>query len=255
MPLPDLTQTLFLRALMDADHPIPNGLIDGHGRPAGRRFNVYRNNVITSLKEALHTGFPVLQKLLGAENFNMLAHIYAVQHPPRSVLLYTYGETLPSFIETIPDLARYPYLADVARLELALRSSYHSADHSDISSHDIEQLTPDHMMRLRLRLAPSVYLLHSHYPIYDIWRFTTQDDAPTPTPCAQCVAIVRPLYDPVPLDLTLDDYGFLSALGRDAPLADAINAVDPQYDPSPLLQRLIEHNAIADIIPQRGHND
>ena len=41
-------QATFATALLDARVPLPPGLIDAEGRPAHRRFDVYRNNVAVS---------------------------------------------------------------------------------------------------------------------------------------------------------------------------------------------------------------
>ena len=50
-------QSAFAAALMDPTQPAPEGLRDPFGGPAGKRFDVYRNNVAVSLTEALETGF------------------------------------------------------------------------------------------------------------------------------------------------------------------------------------------------------
>ena len=58
-------QESFTEALLTPEHPVPDGLIDPAGRPAGKRFDVYRNNVAVSLTGALETAFPVIRKLVG----------------------------------------------------------------------------------------------------------------------------------------------------------------------------------------------
>jgi len=50
-----MSQHSFSQALLAPDLPIPEGLTDGQGAPAGKRFAVYRNNV--TLIIAVATGF------------------------------------------------------------------------------------------------------------------------------------------------------------------------------------------------------
>ena len=121
-------QDQFRAALLDPGLPVPQGLQDAQGRPAGKRFDVYRNNVVVGLIEALATAFPVIEKLLGAENFRVLAGAYVRAYPPRSALMMFYGDHLPAFLQGFEPVADLGYLPDVARLELAIRRCYHAAD-------------------------------------------------------------------------------------------------------------------------------
>jgi hypothetical protein len=138
-----MSQSAFHSTLRAPDATIPDGLTDARGRPAGRRFNVYRNNVATALMDALETGFPVIRKLLGAENFRNIARDFQWQNPPDSPLMMHYGAGFPDYLAGLPQLARFPYLADVARLELALRHSYHAADHTPLPPETLAATDPD----------------------------------------------------------------------------------------------------------------
>ena len=54
-----MNQALFAAALLDPDAALPPGVIDPRGRPAPKRFAVYRNNVASSLVDALKARWSV----------------------------------------------------------------------------------------------------------------------------------------------------------------------------------------------------
>ncbi|WP_238364771.1 DNA-binding domain-containing protein [Mesobacterium pallidum] len=192
-----MTVAHFRAALLAPDMAPPPGLTDGAGRPAGRRFDVYRNNVAVGLAEALETGFPVLRKLLGPETFRQFAGLALRAHPPRSPLMMEYGQDLPDFLAGFAPLAHLPYLADVARLELALRRAYHAEDATPVAPETLAALPPERLMAARLRLAPAVQVIRSPWPIHAIWALNMAG-GPKPVAGAQDVMIGRPDLDPAP---------------------------------------------------------
>ncbi len=242
----------FTRAILDARLPVPEGLLDGQSRPAGRRFNVYRNNVAVSLTEALEQGFPTVTRLLGEENMKGLAGLYLRSHPPRSPLMMHYGADLPTFIEGLDQLSHLGYLADVARLELALRQSYHAADAPPLDPLYLGTLAPEDLMRTRLALAPSALLLRSHWPIWSIWHYHTTPGAPKPEAGGQNVLICRPEFDPAPLLLLPGAATWIAALEAGRTLGEATESAataTADFDLAATLALLIEGQALT--VPPR----
>lgn len=243
-------QSTFRNALLDPSAPVPDGLSDGAGHPAGRRFSVYRNNVAVSLTEALETGFPVLRKLLGPETFKRLCGVFLRAHPPQSPLMMHYGQDMPVFLEGFEPLRDIGYLADVARLELGLRASYHAADSTPIDPARFGEFNEAALMAARLTLAPSVVHVPSQWPLHDIWAYNTIDGAPKPRAVAQPVLITRPEFDPQPQALSPAQNAWISAVLCDETLGfahDAALAVDQDFDLAPLLGLLLQTNAITDL--------
>ncbi|MEM6759906.1 MAG: DNA-binding domain-containing protein [Pseudomonadota bacterium] len=244
------TQQEFRAALLDPGHAVPDGLIDGAGAPTVKRFNVYRNNVTVALIEALRAAFPVLRKLLGDANFDQLAPLYARAHPPTSPLMMHYGAEMPAFLAELAPLAHIPYLADVARLELALRRSYHAADAPALPANKLAEVPPDALMHATLHLAPAVQMIPSQWPLYDIWRYNTVDGAPKPQAVAQPVLITRAEFDPTPHALTAAQAAWIAATIDGAALhaaQEAAAAIDAEFDLTPLLGLLLAQGALTDI--------
>lgn len=243
------TQTEFRAALLDAAQPQPEGLRDGAGRPAGARYNVYRNNVAVSLTEALETGFPAVAKLIGAENFRNIAGLYLRQSPPDSPRMMLYGKGFGEFLDGFAPLVKYPYLGDVARLEFAMRESYHAADSSPVDPAALA-IDPERLMESSLTLAPSLRLIRSPYPIVSLWRFNMVPDAPKPQSEAQDALILRAEYDPEPHALPPGGAAFVAALHNGDALGLAYEtalAQHPDFDLSALLALLLAGNALTQV--------
>ena len=147
-------QQIFSNAVLSPRAAVPNGLHEGRGKAANRRFSIYRNNVMDSLIKALQTGFPVIAKLLGEQSFENIASGFVRQYPPKSAVISQYGDLLPAFLKGFKPLDHLPYLGDTARLELALRQSYHAADNSAIQPSELDTLSPDQLNSAPLAAGP-----------------------------------------------------------------------------------------------------
>lgn len=234
----------FVPALLDPAAAVPDGLVDAAGRVAGKRFDVYRNNVVVSLSEALAAGFPVIGKLVGAEFFTAMAGVFVRAHPPRSPVMTLYGDEFPGFLETFPPVAHLPYLADTARLEYALREAYHAADARPVPR---ERLEDPALVEARLSLAPATRLVASAYPIHAIWRANTEPGAPPAEAVHETVLVTRPDWDPKPVVIAPDAALFVTALLAGHTFGEALDAAGNALDLARILTILIDTKSITQI--------
>ena len=247
-----VSQTTFHDALLDPARPVPDGLGNGQGAKAGRRFAVYRNNVAHSLTEALELSFPAIRKLIGEGNFRQLAGVFLRQHPPDVPMLSRYGARMPEFLEGFAPLQHLGYLPDVARLEQAIRLSYHAADAAPADPAILQRLTPEELSATRFTLAPSLRLIRSPWPVHAIWAFNLED-GPKPSAGAQNALITRPEFDPELTPISDGTAIFIEQLMDNAPLGEANEAAqanDPDFDLSQALGLLLSARAITQFKPE-----
>nr|WP_315235389.1 DNA-binding domain-containing protein [uncultured Albidiferax sp.] len=166
-----MNQAAFAQALFQPALPCPPGLHTWNGSDPAVRFNVYRNNVVVSLVDALATSFPVVLALVGDDFFRAMVRQFVQAHPPRTRVMAWYGAELPDFIAGFAPVASLPYLADVARLERARVRAYHAADAEPLPPQALQAALadPQQLPQLRLGLDPSLQLLASPYAICDLW--------------------------------------------------------------------------------------
>jgi len=239
-----MTEAAFAAALLDAGADAPAALRNPFGGAAGKRFDVYRNNVAVSLTEALETGFPTVRKLVGDAFFKAMAGVFLRSNPPEDPRLATYGGKFPGFLAGFDPVAHLPYLPDVARLDLGLRQSYHAADAAPLS---VAGLDPKDVMDLRPRLSPATLVLSSRFPVHDIWRMNAEPDAPKPAPSAQDVLIARAGFDPRPHLLPEGGLPLARHLKGKLTLGEAMTAtmaIAPGADVSALLTLFLTAGAL-----------
>ena len=237
----------FVRALLDPAQSVPAGLLAPGGRPAGRRFDVYRNNVANSLTEALRMAFPAVRRLLGEEYFTALAGVYLRSNPPRSRLMMFYGESFADFIMGFGPLVHLSWLSDVARLEQALRESYHAADAPPIAAERLAGLPPETLLTGRLVLAPALRLLRAKGPAHAIWSANTHGTPPPRTLVPEAVLILRPGFDPEPQVIAQTMAEFLDHCLQGQPVGTAMDRAGPEFDLGACLATLLAGGGLIDI--------
>lgn len=242
-----VNQTAFRSAMMDPDHPVPEGLLGKNGEPAGKRFDVYRNNIAVGLIDALGTGFPVVKDLVGEEFFKAMAGVFFRNHPPKSPLMKDFGAEFPGFLKGFEPARTLRYLPDVARLEFALRQSYHAADADPVGSDPLTALSPDQFSAATFTFAPAVKLLSSRQAFYSIWAFSKGITTARPEKSPEDVLITRPDFDPRPHLISRDEAMLVAALMEGKPLATALALSGSDIELGRILGLLFAENAVTAI--------
>jgi hypothetical protein len=184
MPSLGERQAEFAAALLDSQRPVPSGCLGPDGKPDQKRFAVYRNNVMSSLTEALRESYPAVDRLIGEEYFRALAPLYVARYPPTSPVLLEYGANFPGFLATFEPLQSLPYLPDVARIESAWLEAYHAADAVALDPRCLARVSSARAEDLHFIAHPSLRVVRCAYPALTIWRNNTADGMAQPVDLA-----------------------------------------------------------------------
>lgn len=267
MPALSELQKNFLKAVLgdDADASASlTALVAENAIPAKRRLQIYQNNTFITLGEALGADYPVVAKLVGDDFFAYLARHYVLAFPPPSGTLIDFGAHLDAFLADFEAARDLVYLPDVAHLEWAWQTAYHSLDATPLNADDLSDIAPDRYDDVVFTLHPSARVVRSRYPVARIWAANQTHPEDTENGGAEDeidlndggenILVVRPEATVHVIVLPAADIDFLEALGRGAPLARAIESIQKsqrsgeaeRFDPGASLGRLIALGALSD---------
>jgi hypothetical protein len=159
----------FASALLEPGRAVPAATIGPNGKAAGKRYNVYRNNVTVSLIDALAAVFPATMRITGVDFFRTMARFHVRAAPPASPLLFEYGREFPRFIESYEHAGQMPWLADVARIERAWLDSYHAADAEPLAPQALASIEAERLPGIVLTPHPAARIVRSQYPAVTIF--------------------------------------------------------------------------------------
>ncbi len=140
--------------------------------PAGNvedRWAIYASGFLARLVEALENDYPALRRILGEGPFGSLTARYVAAHLPRSYDLGRAGDRLASFLQNDPLTERLPFLPDLAKLEWAVANAFVAADAHPLHRSDLAGLDPEEVASVPLRTVPGTAVVHSEWPLLDIW--------------------------------------------------------------------------------------
>jgi len=130
-----------------------------------RGIAAYRSHAAAQAVRSLGAAYPVVEYLVGPENFEALSRLLWRERPPQGGDLAQWGAALAAQIEVLPDLvADLPFLADVARVEWALHSMTTLGD-AQAEPASFALLAQEDPENLRLDLAPGTACFSSAWPV------------------------------------------------------------------------------------------
>lgn len=220
-----------------------------------RRIGVYRNNLRSSLGAALAAVYPTVHELVGEDFFRGLALRYMRLHPSRSGNLQEFGGLLPDYIAGLDAAAGLPYLADVARLDWAWHTVFHSTPAPACDAAQALSALAAAPVAARaaaqLRWQPAARLLASSHPVFSIWRWhqlpAQERQALDLTARGEHLLVYARAGDVQVMPLARAEHALLAAFGAGETLARAAGAalaIDPLFDLAPTLARHIAQGVL-----------
>lgn len=178
MPMLAELQARFQSAVRDETDPGP--LL--RGNPHGLR--AYRIAYPARLVEALQDNYSALHQALGDAPFTALGHAYLRANPPTEPSLRAFGHQLPAFMDAWPDLP-HPALADLARLDWALRHAFDAQALPALHHHQLTDAAQ--WAHLPLQLQAHVRLVPLQWAVGPAWHALQAareagEEAPLPPP-------------------------------------------------------------------------
>lgn len=149
--------------------------LDAAAWPTAWGLRAYRGHARALAPRALAQVYPAVAALVGARAWAQLARRHWLAHPPQRGDLGEWGSALPAALAADERLTAWPWLADVARLELAVHRA-ERADPAEAASASagatdwLGRLAEADPARCGLRLAPGSALCDSAWPVLALWQ-------------------------------------------------------------------------------------
>ena len=207
---------------------------DATRRAAG--LAAYRGNAAMVAERALAAVFPTVAAMLGAATFGRLARTFRRAHPPSCGDLGEWGDGFAEALEGNVALGEWPYVADGARLDLALHRCERAAD-AAFDGVSLGLLESEDPARLRLRLMPGSAVLASAWPIATIHAAHQGGDpdfgaarAAIAARSGESVLVARDGWRGVVHRIDRPTFEWTRGLLDGASLAAALDAAPPGFD-------------------------
>lgn len=145
-------------------------LNDQAGDPGIERVEVYAEGYPARIREALLECYPAIHKILGEAVFTDLALKFSSSRNFRHYNLGRVADDLPDFLQISEWHEPFPFLRDLANLELAVQKSFHAEIKPVATGADFSEKAASDGENLIFNFQPHVFGVRSHWPILDIWN-------------------------------------------------------------------------------------
>jgi hypothetical protein len=232
----------------------------GPGQPA-QRLGIYHHAYRARLQETLRDSFGHTLSYLGDEWFDALSAEFIETHPSESSNLRWYGaayaDWLAQRLSEGSDLGEHPEVAEMARLDWAMRSAFDGPDAPALTLPQVAALAPEAWATVVFIPHPTMALLDLRCNTLTLWHALDQDTEVPPVealPAPMGVAVWRFDERPHFRSVTLVEGFALRALAQGQSfartcdgLADSFPDVDAAAMAGGLLRRWIDEGLLSGV--------
>jgi hypothetical protein len=155
------------KTLDDLEH-----LIESDDRlSAIERLEIYANAYFYRILDCLKEDFPATLATLGADNFHNLITGYLIEYPPSEPSISCAGRYLSEFLRDHPMHAmreRWPFIAELARLERTLIEVFHAAEAEPLSAEVMRSVAPEDWPALAMRTHPALAIVDCQWRVDEL---------------------------------------------------------------------------------------
>jgi hypothetical protein len=148
---------------------------DQHLR-AIERINIYVDAYFYRLLDCLMEEFPATLAVIGSNKFGRLVHDYLVWRPPTEPSIFYAGRYLAEFLRDHSLAERCPFIAELARLEIATLVSFHAPDLPILTDEAMRAIPARQWPMTELRSNPGVEILHGEWRVSDLLSAVERGD-------------------------------------------------------------------------------
>lgn len=211
-----------LARLQPAERAYAEGLVVGdHRMSAVERLDIYANMYFYRIRDALKDDFSAVCAVAGEAQFHNLIADYLLAHPPTHFSLRHAGVHLPAFLASHTASIRWPFLADLARLEWAILDAFDAPDALPLDPERLGNIAAARWPAIRFQPTPSLCLLDVDWPVHEVWDRTQRKDPPAqPLRVRTLLRVWRQHLRVYHCPITATEYRALTALHAGATFAE-----------------------------------
>jgi hypothetical protein len=216
------------------------------------KINIYANAYFYRLLECLKGEFPATLAVVGSQEFAELVRGYLLWRPPTEPSIFYAGRYLADFIRNHSLAERWPFIAELARLERATLETFHAQDALTLTDEAMQAIPPLQWPTIELQTHPGVEMLHNEWRVSEVLSAVESgDDWVEPTHETTMLIVWRQGTQVRYRDLEDEETRALDILRKGASFAvicEAIAAVADASDPVALIGRLLARWLVDGII-------
>ena len=137
---------------------------------------VYQSSYQAALFNHLKSVFSIAPRLVGDFFMHELLWRYVKTHQSSSYDLNRYGDELAAYILTLKQTKTVPYLADFCRIEWQRHIASYYGLNEQFNFEVFSKLPIERVQSVKFAINPSLALIKSSYPIYQIWSMVYHDE-------------------------------------------------------------------------------